>query len=738
MARGGRKTPPNNRSPVVTRSRSDTNVTLETTTTSNDTPDIPVEPVTPLPQGIDVQEIVHQSLIRTQSALSHIRQPGRQLNQPLDFTNLQEQLQGTGLPRNTLGDNITNPVEALILGAGGSGIPPSPPGSSPPSSGGESSDEGSSSSEPSQPSTPPTPMENQNNPARPWLDQDVVVVPGPQHPLPKHPEKWLPKFDPDSKQSAEDHIKKFMLVVRLQSVEHEDVMCRLFPYTFEGNASTWYFSQQPQTIVSWDKFETCFLEKFGDDKSPEVLVMELSSLKMNPKEKVKDFNQRFLTLKKKIPVDSMPAENLIVAYYTKALHNNIAIWVKRSKKNTLLEAFEEASQIEKDILSLKDNLSSEAETTSSSKKKIEILTRPPQVKNQQETLDLESLQKAFQKLSNQVVDLKRSTEEASTSKGSFKPPFRKPFPPNRPNPTTEGLNFESLQYALQTILEAHDNFVSVPPENSDDTVEEEVPEEEDSSPPIFGHLSDNIFQANFETVHPYNTRSKTQNKSPPETSKNVFSKQPKQTETRQNLAAPVLEYDLIEDLKKLRENIYVFELLKFPLILQKMLQSIAENSKKNDVSSKKSAEIDLNTTKNVPSKKTSENQDKRDLSEKTVGNLDKTVSGTTIKNQQNSVVSARKNVPPFLLTFEIFNRNVHNCMVDSGASSNVMPLSVCQKINAEVKPSDLKIIQLDRTNVKVIGELKNVLIRLSSNPKVHQVIDIIVVDIPEVYGLVFK
>lgn len=84
--------------------------------------------------------------------------------------------------------------------------------------------------------------------------------------------------------------------------------------------------------------------------------MELSSLKMNPKEKVKDFNQRFLTLKSKIPVDSMPAENLNVAYYTKALHNNIAIWVKRSKKNTLLEAFEEAVLIEKDILSLKDSL----------------------------------------------------------------------------------------------------------------------------------------------------------------------------------------------------------------------------------------------------------------------------------------------------------------------------------------------------------------------------------------------
>ena len=44
-----------------------------------------------------------------------------------------------------------------------------------------------------------------------------------------------------------------------------------------------------------------------------------------------------------------------------------------------------------------------------------------------------------------------------------------------------------------------------------------------------------------------------------------------------------------------------------------MLQSIAENSKKNDPSSKKSEEIDSNATKNVPTKNTFELQDKRDL-----------------------------------------------------------------------------------------------------------------------------
>jgi hypothetical protein len=130
---------------------------------------------------------------------------------------MQGQPQDTRFPENPLGSNIINPSEARILGVGGSGIPASPPSSSPPSSGEESSDKGSSSSEQSQPSTPQTPMENQNNLARPWLDQYVVAVPRPQNLFSKHPEKWLPKFDPDLKQLAEDHINKFILAIRLWS-----------------------------------------------------------------------------------------------------------------------------------------------------------------------------------------------------------------------------------------------------------------------------------------------------------------------------------------------------------------------------------------------------------------------------------------------------------------------------------------------------------------------------------------
>ena len=46
-------------------------------------------------------------------------------------------------------------------------------------------------------------------------------------------------------------------------------------------------------------------------------------------------------------------------------------------------------------------------------------------------------------------------------------------------------------------------------------------------------------------------------------------------------------------------------------------------------------------------------------------------------------IKSRSQTPPFLLTFHIFNWNVHNCLIDLGASSYVMSYYVCNKLNAQ-------------------------------------------------------
>ena len=49
---------------------------------------------------------------------------------------------------------------------------------------------------------------------------------------------------------------------------------------------------------------------------------------------------------------------------------------------------------------------------------------------------------------------------------------------------------------------------------------------------------------------------------------------------------------------------------------------------------------------------------------------------------------------PFLVTLEILNHKVHNCLVDSGSSMNVMPLAVCKKLNGQLKPTKLNLTKL--------------------------------------------
>ena len=155
-------------------------------------------------------------------------------------------------------------------------------------------------------------------------------------------------------------------------------------------------------------------------------------------------------------------------------------------------------------------------------------------------------------------------------------------------------------------------------------------------------------------------------------------------------------YDIIEDIKKTKENISLFEMCNLPQQRKKLLEAFDPQ----------------------PSTSQDEIQSDKEINEASIGG------------------KSKSQTLPFLLSFDIFNHNVHNCFVDFGASSNVMPLSVCIKINGQPTPSSCKIIQLDRSAVKVVGAMKNVLIRLSTDERVCQFIDIMVVDIPEEYGFI--
>lgn len=533
-------------------------------------------------------------------------------------------------------------------------------------------------------------------------------MPPPLSPIPAHPEKWIPKFNPKTGMLAEEHINNFMLSINLNGVTNEDAVVWIFPYTMQGIAGSWDFSLPSGSITSWEIFQSQFLTKFGDDRSTATLINDLSNLKAEAREPIKDFNLRFNKILYKIPAASQPSEEVRCEWYIMPLPSNFAIFVDRENKTTLFENLMEALAVEKRVVALEKG--SAIEERKSKKISFKEDTKKKQTKD---PFDLEGLQKVLKAMSNEMVDIKKQVAETSS---------KKPYRAFKRNPP-----------------------IKVKPPSTVSNVEYEEEEEEEN--PTEGHTDDEevvelqgmwdfiLPQEKDQEAFPVSTRSKNQLDPPqaiqkqksasPVTKDKVTTKKataratqssPVQSEqappSRTLIVSDEMEYKIIDDMKKTQANITLYELSKLKhqqKIMMKELHAMPTTPLRTSVASQNMGIPPTNAINKI-------------------GPNDIVLIGGI----------SRSDTPSFLLTYEILNKNVHNCLVDSGASTNILPRSICAKLNVQPQKSAVRIVQLDRSQVEVIGELNQVTIRLSSNPKVCQVIDILVDDIPEFYGLILS
>lgn len=124
-----------------------------------------------------------------------------------------------------------------------------------------------------------------------------------------------------------------------------------------------------------------------------------------------------------------------------------------------------------------------------------------------------------------------------------------------------------------------------------------------------------------------------------------------------------IDYNIIEYLKIDHANIFIFKLTNIVGQREQHVQAFSQPSSSDKASTYQK------------------------VSGKSLGTIEYVVNDVTL--------DASNLCPPVFVKFEIFNYNVHNCLVDSGASVNVMPLSVAKIINAKWARTDAKIIQLD-------------------------------------------
>ena len=78
----------------------------------------------------------------------------------------------------------------------------------------------------------------------------------------------------------------------------------------------------------------------------------------------------------------------------------------------------------------------------------------------------------------------------------------------------------------------------------------------------------------------------------------------------------------------------------------------------------------------------------------------------------NSSVAYLQDIDPFFLSLIIKGRTLKNCMIDSGASNNIMPFKVMQALGLGVDTRQGKCREMDAREVPIIGTINALPFRL--------------------------
>ncbi len=111
-------------------------------------------------------------------------------------------------------------------------------------------------------------------------------------------------------------------------------------------------------------------------------------------------------------------------------------------------------------------------------------------------------------------------------------------------------------------------------------------------------------------------------------------------------------------------------------------------------------------------------------------------SATSLVQPAGDVETSKKVIPPpFYVSLIIGGKLVHNCMIDSGASSSVMPTCVANALGMKYKPIVRDVLQLDGSTFKTIGILRNVEMALHACPGCTVIQDISVAEVKPYFAI---
>jgi ribonuclease HI len=97
-----------------------------------------------------------------------------------------------------------------------------------------------------------------------------------------------------------------------------------------------------------------------------------------------------------------------------------------------------------------------------------------------------------------------------------------------------------------------------------------------------------------------------------------------------------------------------------------------------------------------------------------------------------------KDIPPFYVSLKVHDMTLHNAMLDSSVSHNLMPKVIMDELGLDITRPYKDLFSFDLRKVNCLGLIKDLVVSLAQILAKNMVMDVVVTDIPPKFGMLLS
>jgi ribonuclease HI len=471
------------------------------------------------------------------------------------------------------------------------------------------------------------------------------------------------------------------------------------------------------------------VQQWGDRKDYIYYMTDFGSLKKREGEYVSDFSKRFNKMYNKIPAEVKPSEVSAQISYAGAFDPNFCLVLRERRATSLAQMQDAAIEVESNILAA-DRLRNKA-NADRRKGKSGASTFGPSLPNPQVselTQVMNFLKEEVERLKLERKQMNRIPQNTENKGG-----FRRPndfAPPTMHREKERDRDDQRIQAPFQN------NFVVEEQEGEVDEPKPKIHSVEVTPP--FPHLTQSAYEESLMNSQlnelskgdkasggrgRYNLRSDKRAATPdvPEPSTRAENPANEIAESHRGKKAqplsPIVQNHApeIRDIPKLASSFnfeHEIQKIRIPVPLTELIKHGEFKKCFSDL---------LKSEASGPSIDFINLQDEKPA----------VFLGPMVEDRDDSS-------PPFYTSLNIHDKVLHNCLMDSGASHNLMPKAIMEELGLEVTRAYHDLYSFDSRRVQCLGVIKDLVVFLFQLPMKSMVIDIMVVDVPPKFGMLLS